>query len=94
MMRITDPARCERVRTIVDGARMDRPARTPQRRPSRTRSSVPASDGVRPASVVGERLYLAVPYEEKEEAKRLVQARWDRPRKLWHVDAQTPRDRV
>jgi hypothetical protein len=95
MMRITDPASCERVRTIVDRARMDRPARTPQPPPSRTGASVPAStDGIRPGSVVGERLYLAVPYEEKEEAKRLVQARWDRTRKLWHVDAQTPRDRV
>lgn len=44
--------------------------------------------------MVGGRLFLAVPYEEKDEAKQLVQARWDRDRKLWHVDADVPRDRV
>ncbi|WP_395108495.1 AAA domain-containing protein [Actinomadura sp. SCN-SB] len=91
MMRITDPSSCERVRHIVERARMDRPARTPVRRSPGT----PASSGeVRPGTVVGERLYLAVPFEEKDEAKRSVRARWDPDRKLWHVDAGTPRERV
>jgi hypothetical protein len=35
-----------------------------------------------------------VSYAEKDEAKRLVAAVWDRQRKLWHVAAETPRERV
>jgi hypothetical protein len=87
MMRITDPGSCRRVRYIVERARMDRPAHRPPKAASGT-------DGVGPGSAVGGRLYLNVPYEEKDEAKRLVQARWDKERRLWHVDANIPRERV
>ena len=52
------------------------------------------ANGVPPGEVVDGRLYLRVPIEEKEEAKRLVRARWDPPRRLWHVAADTPRERV
>ncbi|MEW2355966.1 AAA domain-containing protein [Spirillospora sp. NPDC029432] len=100
MMRITDPAACERVRHIVERARMDRPARTPPRHTSngdRGRSGGGRSGGadtVRPGSIVGDRLYLAVPYEERHEAKRVARARFDWDRKLWHVDVNVPRDSV
>ncbi len=86
MMRITDPTACERVRTIVDRARMDRPART--------LPAAASSHGIAPGDVVNGRLYLAVPYEEKDEAKRRVKARWDARLKLWHVDANVPREAV
>jgi hypothetical protein len=93
MMRITDPTSCERVRRIVDRARMDRPARSWHPAPSRPEGARPA-DGVSPGDVVDGRLYLRVPYDEKDEAKRLVQARWDPRHRLWHVAATVPRDRL
>ncbi|MFD0264738.1 DUF5710 domain-containing protein [Kitasatospora indigofera] len=37
--------------------------------------------------MVDGRLYLKVPYQEKDEARRLVRARWDGKLKLWWVDA-------
>jgi len=86
MMCVTDPTACERVRTIVDRARMDRPARTSP--------AAASSHGVAPGTVINGRLYLAVPYEEKDEAKRRVKAWWDGRLKLWHVDANVPRDAV
>ena len=55
---------------------------------------VPGSAGVRPGDVVDGRLYLNVSFAEKDTAKRLVAARWDNNRKLWHVAAETPRERV
>ncbi|MEU9987189.1 DUF5710 domain-containing protein [Streptomyces sp. NPDC048045] len=35
----------------------------------------------------GSRLYLNVPYAEKDEAKTLLGARWDSRRRQWYVDA-------
>lgn len=32
-------------------------------------------------------MYLNVPYAEKDEAKRLLGARWDKERRQWYVDA-------
>ncbi|WP_190864921.1 AAA domain-containing protein [Actinomadura sp. RB99] len=93
MMRITDSTSCERVRHIVERARMDRPARSWQ--PAATRSTkAPAADGISPGDVVDGRLYLRVPYGEKDEAKRLVQARWDPRHQLWHVAANVPKARL
>ncbi len=90
IMRLTDPTACTRVQRIMSAARMERPPRTwnGAARP------VPAGSGVRPGEVVYGRLYLNVSYAEKDEAKRLVAAVWDRQRKLWHVAAETPLERV
>jgi hypothetical protein len=49
---------------------------------------------VQPGDVVDGRLYLNVSFAEKDTAKRLVAARWDNHRKLWHVAAETPREQV
>ncbi|WP_073925379.1 AAA domain-containing protein [Streptomyces sp. CB03911] len=46
-----------------------------------------APTGTAPGDVVDGRLYLKVPYQEKDEARRLVRARWDGKLKLWWVDA-------
>ena len=97
MMRITDPGSCERVRRIVERARMERPARTPppwRTKPQPSSASAATSGGISPGDILNGRLYLKVPYEEREEAKRLVKAQWDQPRRLWHVDANIPRERV
>ncbi len=97
MMRITDPGSCERVQRIVERARMERPARPRpswQTTPQPDHASAPTTSGVSPGDVLNGRLYLAVSFEEKDEAKRLVQAKWDRPRRLWHVDAAIPREQV
>lgn len=93
MMRITDPTSCERVRRIVDRARMDRPAHSWRPAPPRSAKAPPA-DGISPGDVVDGRLYLHVPYDEKDEAKRLVQAKWDPRHQLWHVAANVPRARL
>ncbi|PRY29702.1 AAA domain-containing protein [Umezawaea tangerina] len=89
MMRITDPAACEQVTRIIASARMERPAR-PRWPPRPTSSGPPVAVG----DVLNGRLYLNVPRGEKDEAKDLVEARWDRDRGLWHVDADTPRAKV
>ena len=94
MMRITDPTSCGNVRHIVEQARMDRPAHTWKPGPHRSASASSASNGISPGDVIDGRLYLNVPFEEKDEAKRLVQAKWDRDHKLWHVAATVPRDRL
>jgi hypothetical protein len=39
----------------------------------------------------GDRIYLNVPYDEKEEAKKLG-ARWDQATKKWYVPPTLPRD--
>ncbi|WP_242907722.1 AAA domain-containing protein [Actinomadura terrae] len=93
MMRITDATSCERVRRIVDRARMDRPARRWAPAPRRA-AKASAADGISPGDVVDGRLYLDVPYDEKDEAKRLVQAKWDPRHRLWHVAASVPRTRL
>lgn len=75
MMRLTDPTACERVGRVIERARKERAAWNPR---SSTRGT-PAPGG--------ERLYLNVPYAEKDEAKRLIGARWDRERQQWYVYA-------
>ncbi|MER0241727.1 AAA domain-containing protein [Streptomyces sp. HSW2009] len=101
MMRFTDPASCERVSHVVERARKDRAAWSPRvvaqsrkedgataRDPRRTADArARSTDGIKPGDVVDGRLYLAVPYGEKDEAKRQLGARWDKPNGLWHVDA-------
>ncbi|GGW35512.1 hypothetical protein GCM10010340_11450 [Streptomyces griseoloalbus] len=37
--------------------------------------------------VEGQRLYLEVPYADKDEAKKQLGARWDPGRRKWYVDA-------
>lgn len=92
MVRYTDPSACERVNRVIARARMDGAARTPPASAGdggATRATpTPASaDGIRPGSTADGRLYLDVSFGEKEEAKRLLGARWDASRKLWYVDA-------
>ncbi|WP_432925316.1 AAA domain-containing protein [Microbispora sp. CA-135349] len=96
MMRITDPASCRRVRHIVDRARMERPARG---RPDWARPRTSPDDGAGPAGAAGGKLYIKVPREEKDEFKQAVRNAggtpgWDRERKLWHVDADLPREAI
>ncbi|PSK95715.1 phospholipase D-like protein [Murinocardiopsis flavida] len=97
MMRITDPDSCARVRHIVERARMERPAR-PRHHPAsqhrRETSGAAEANGVAVGDIVGGRLYLNVPYDDKELAKTQVRARWDKEKRLWHVDENTPRDQV
>ena len=105
MMRLTDPAACSRVRRIVERARDDRRGFTPPptappppKEPSRPKApgGVPdQADGMpETGQVVGDRLYLNVPYDQKDEAKSLVKARWNKAVKKWWVPADTPRDRI
>lgn len=77
MMRLTDPSACERVGRVIERARKERPAWNP-------RSS--QQTGASTTAVGGRRLYLNVPYAEKDEAKRLLGARWDAQRRQWYVD--------
>jgi nucleoside-triphosphatase THEP1 len=95
MMRLTDSSACGRVRRILEYAREDKPAWSPRRtyqdRSHQDPAAAPAAVGddaaIRPGVVAGGRLYLNVPKWEKEEAKKLVQARWNPTLMLWHVDA-------
>ncbi|MFI9647166.1 AAA domain-containing protein [Streptomyces sp. NPDC052040] len=58
-------------------------------------AGVRAAGGVKPGDVVDGRLYLAVPFPEKDAAKRELGARWDSRNRLWHVDAdQVTRERA
>ncbi|GAB2731610.1 AAA domain-containing protein [Kitasatospora kifunensis] len=84
MMRFTDPASCERVARVVEHARMDRPAWNPRAQGARVESGAAvalaaeaSATGIRAGEVVNGRLYLNVPFGEKEEAKRTLKARWD-----------------
>ncbi|WP_424890618.1 AAA domain-containing protein [Streptomyces sp. XH2] len=77
MMRLTDPAACERVGRVIERARKERKAWNP--RPSRTMGGEAAHNE--------KRLYLNVPYAEKDEAKQSIGARWDKERRQWYVDA-------
>ncbi|WP_369388578.1 DUF5710 domain-containing protein [Streptomyces sp. CG1] len=80
MMRFTDPTSCERVSRVIERARKDRPAWNPRR----TADAAVSKDGtIAPGSVAHGRLYLDVSYQEKDEAKRLLGARWDKPNGLW-----------
>ncbi|MCX4758288.1 AAA domain-containing protein [Kitasatospora purpeofusca] len=97
MMRFTDPASCERVSRVIDRARKERAAWNPRAagesadsvRPSAVRHAAPSATGtgIRPGDLVDGRLYLDVPYGEKDEAKALLRARWDKPNGLWYVEA-------
>ncbi|MEU9178919.1 AAA domain-containing protein [Streptomyces sp. NPDC048550] len=94
MMRYTDPASCDRVRRLMERTRMERPARAPWRpaEPGEAASEVPAqrtepTDTVYPGLVRDGRLYLDVPFAQKDEAKSLLRARWDKEAGRWWVDA-------
>lgn len=95
MMRFTDPASCERVNRVIERARKDRAAWNPRTasgdrvrgRGTADSSASPRSDDVSPGDVVDGRLYLHVSYEEKDEAKKELRARWDPQRHMWYVDA-------
>ncbi|MDV9177360.1 AAA domain-containing protein, partial [Streptomyces sp. W16] len=50
-------------------------------------AAVPPADGISPGAVVNGRLYLQVPFAEKDDAKKLLGAQWDKPNRLWYVDA-------
>ncbi|MBV6695886.1 AAA family ATPase [Kitasatospora aureofaciens] len=98
MMRFTDPASCERVSRVIDRARKERAAWNPRAaggtvdgaRPAASEPAAPCTTGaarIRPGDIIDGRLYLSVPYGEKDEAKALLKARWDEPNGLWYVDA-------
>ncbi|MBW8804584.1 MAG: AAA family ATPase [Catenulisporales bacterium] len=95
MMRITSPESCAQVRRIVEQARKDRPARPWPPRGSdsvddtASAAATPSGSAPAPGVVVNGRLYLKVPFEEKDVAKRSFGADWDKKLKLWHVDAAT-----
>lgn len=88
MMRITDPGSCARVRRIVERARPDRPTR-PGQSARRGGQHQRGQEGRNAA-----RLYLNVPYEEKDEAKKTANARWDPTARRWYVAPETPRHLV
>jgi hypothetical protein len=89
MMRITDPSSCERVRRIMDRARMERPLWDPRAHKADGRTSGPrSSDGLKPGDVANGRLYLDVAYADRQAAKRELRAQWDGQARLWWVDAQ------
>ncbi|CAG7643626.1 DUF5710 domain-containing protein [Actinacidiphila bryophytorum] len=88
MMRLTDPTSCARVGRVVDRARKDRTAWNPRAAAPAAPSADTSAEGVRPGAVVAGRLYLNVPFAEKDEAKRALGARWDGKNRLWHVDAE------
>ncbi|MEV7441319.1 AAA domain-containing protein [Streptomyces sp. NPDC091204] len=95
MMRYTDPASCARVRKLMEQTRMERPARAPWRPAEQAAPALPevpaqraqTPDKVYPGLVRDGRLYLKVPYEQKDEAKRLLSAKWDKQAGHWWVDA-------
>ncbi|WP_327140313.1 AAA domain-containing protein [Nocardia sp. NBC_01327] len=91
MMRITDPTSCERVKRIVDQAKMERPARPPY---GRTATGGAINGEIKVGDVRDGRRYLNVPREEKDEAKRAVKAHWNPTLKLWHVAADIPLDQL
>ncbi|WP_416485824.1 DUF5710 domain-containing protein [Streptomyces sp. CL12] len=103
MMRYTDPASCDRVRRLMERTRMEHPARGLWRpaRETAPASEMPAQraeaqDGeVYPGLVRDGRLYLDVPYEQRNEAKRLFRAQWDKEARHWWVDAdRIPREQA
>ncbi|WP_252866118.1 MULTISPECIES: DUF5710 domain-containing protein [Streptomyces] len=67
------------------GARREgAPARTGRRGTPRTTGK--GKTGVRDGTAAG-RLYLDIPYANKEEAKKQLGARWGPARRKWYVDA-------
>jgi hypothetical protein len=93
MMRVTDASACEQVRRIMAKARRDRPLAS-RHRGGAGRRTGSRSSHVGPGDVLDGRLYLDVPYEEKDDAKRTIRARWDQEHRLWYVDAAAPRTLV
>ncbi|MEV2279400.1 AAA domain-containing protein [Nocardiopsis sp. NPDC049922] len=91
MMRLTDPDACERVRHIVERARRDQPLRHVRQAQSEQESP---ADAPAIGEVVDDRLYLKVPFGEKDKAKREVKARWDKQARLWWVRPDTPREKL
>ncbi|OLT24592.1 hypothetical protein BJF83_06270 [Nocardiopsis sp. CNR-923] len=91
MMRLTDPDACDRVRHIVERARRDQPLQHVRQAQS---EQVAPADAPGIGEVVGDRLYLKVPFGEKDVAKREVSARWDREARLWWVSPDTPREKL
>ncbi|MET7736492.1 DUF5710 domain-containing protein [Streptomyces sp. NPDC005402] len=93
MMRFTDPSSCERVSRVIERARKDKAAWNPRAagdggsRGGGASDASGTADGIRPGAVVNGRLYLQVTFAEKDEAKKLLGARWDKPNGLWYVDA-------
>ncbi|MET8028801.1 AAA domain-containing protein [Streptomyces avermitilis] len=92
MMRFTDPASCERVSRVIERSRKDKPAWNPRAAGGGGgvrggSSNDAATDGVSAGTVVNGRLYLNVPFAEKDEAKQQIRARWDKAKSLWYVDA-------
>jgi hypothetical protein len=81
MMRLVSTVSAEDVRRIVTRAQPTRDAPSYQRDPSPSRR---APQKTRPANT-STRTYLEVPYEEKDQAKRLG-ARWDPAAKHWFID--------
>ncbi|MGC4997207.1 AAA domain-containing protein [Streptomyces sp. DT195] len=79
MMRLTDPAACERVGRVIERARKEKPAWNPRTTGARKAGGAGSTDG--------ERLYLEVSYADKDEAKKQLGARWDPDRRKWYVDA-------
>ncbi|AIJ12077.1 DUF5710 domain-containing protein [Streptomyces lividans] len=79
MMRLTDPVACERVGRVIERARKERAAWNP-------RTTGKGKTGVGDGTGEG-RLYLDVPYAEKDETKKQLGARWDSGRRKWYVDA-------
>lgn len=98
MMRLTDPGSCERVRRIVDRARRDqslhhvRQSRDTQTSAAGHTSTAPNAPAI--GEVVDSRLYLKVPFHEKDVAKREVNAQWDKKVRLWWVQPNTPREKL
>ncbi|WP_221492083.1 DUF5710 domain-containing protein [Streptomyces griseoloalbus] len=70
---------CERVGRVIQRARKEKAAWNP-----RTAGAGKASGS---GGVEGQRLYLEVPYADKDEAKKQLGARWDPGRRKWYVDA-------
>lgn len=85
MMRITDSLACQRVRRIMERARPERRnSARPQPEPgTNAQPPVAAADSPAPGTELNGRLYLAVPFAEKDDAKRDVRARWDGAARLW-----------
>ncbi|MEU2974515.1 AAA domain-containing protein [Nocardiopsis alba] len=95
MMRLTDPGACTRVRRIADAAQQDRPLRPRDPwQPPADAEEAPYGPVPEAGKVVNGRLYLNVPIEQKDIAKREVKARWNPQAKLWWVDPATPREKL
>ncbi|MGC5397538.1 AAA domain-containing protein [Streptomyces sp. DT20] len=94
MMRLEDADSCAQARHVMDQALKERSVyqgkrgtRLDQGPGGARRKNPDASEGVEVGATVWGRLYLNVSYQEKDEAKRLVNARFDGDNTLWYTDA-------